>query len=1674
MRDDLFGELKVETAGSRDFDALGNPLATPIHVYRTGSNDLISLTSGDGIVHGLGGDDVLQGWSTNDQIFVSLLDSAGPQDSWVPINPLATPARVYFTDAADYIELRNDVVGTFFHGLGGDDLYACYAHQWAQIVEEAGGGRDQVRLWLEPSANIFYIPLNIEAVNIVPLFINVGDQVSLIVGNAQDNSVIGYDVIWESPNGDTGVYFYDYIVEGGGGNDAFYGAGGDDNVSGGADNDILLGGPGDDILNGGTGNDQLNGDEGDDVLHGEDGNDVLNGGAGVNTIYGGAGDDYLGGYSTGINYLFGGTGNDNYGIYNLVDQITEEGDGIDTVFLGLTSGTYTLGSALENLEAQGTGPLELIGNASVNLIRGNNSANVIAGLAGDDTLRGFAGDDHLQGGTGNDLLYGGAGADRLEGGDGDDTLRGNEGRSDTPDGPNVLIGGGGNDSIYGGGGDDLLIGGDGADYLEGGGGIDTVSYADSLTGVLSSFSVQGDRLIGGDRLIDMERIIGSAFADTIRFSNDGDAIYIDGGAGDDNLFSSPEDDTLVGGSGNDSINGSDGTDTAVFSGNRSAYTISLAGGVTTVSGPDGIDTLTDVERLQFADQVTNAAGELLFAFINGTSDADSLNGDGAANTINGLGGDDTITGGAGNDTIDGGAGTDTAIFSGARAGYTVTTSGGTTTVTGPDGTDTLTNVERLQFSDLTLIVGAGGGQYFAGTSGVDTITGTAFGDQILAGAGDDTITGGAGNDTIDGGTGTDTAVFSGVRAGYTVTTTGGTTTVTGPDGIDTVTTVERLQFSDLTLIVGAGGGQYFAGTGGVDTITGTAFGDQILAGAGDDTVTGGAGNDTIDGGTGTDTAVFSGARAGYTLSTVGGVTTVTGPDGTDTLTTVEQLRFADGLFDPNGAPINSTTNGTSGPDVLNGDASGNTINGLGGGDVLNGSAGDDILNGGEGDDVLDGGPGDDLLNGGTGVDTVSYASAAAGVTIQLARTNDQPTIGSGRDTLTGIENLTGSAFRDYFTGDAGNNVLSDTLGGNDRFIGGAGNDTLSIERSGSGAATTVTLTGGIGDDTMTFDGNGRFTDSVTFEGQDGNDVISALGAFRANVNGGAGNDRVTVDTLGGSFVVKLGSGSDTLILADTDGGFAGSAANLVRDFVAGAGGDVLDLSAYLAGGALTNFTGGSNPFLTGHMRLVQAGEDTLVQIDRDGGSNGFVTVLTLQKTLASSFTAFNFNGLAPLPAPVEGGAGADSLTGTSGIDVLNGNGGNDSLVGLAGADVLTGGAGNDVLDGGEGDDVLNGGSGGLGDTASYATASAGVNVNLATLGLQNTGGSGFDSLTGIEHVRGSAFTDELRGDGFANQLTDTLGGNDFLRGEAGNDTLLITRSGGGAATTVRLNGGADNDALTFTGNGRYSDTVTLEGDTGDDVITVSGGLTIGIDAGAGNDTVIYDTLGGVHRMTLGTGTDTVRLAGTGGLFQASGDNLVRDFATGAGGDVVDLTAYLSGGALLNYTGGSNPFGDGHMRLVQNGTRTLLQVDRDGGGNSYQTVLTFANTTVGSFTTANFNGIDPTGGTPIPVLAADKDAESGPQVWVLADSDKALSPEVLPGAEDEADDSFLTCSGHLSLDDAGPLVLPGQPADHWPEPGELFAFARVGRSDLFDRITGEDGEPFPGSAPRDFGHDGWVF
>ena len=200
----------------------------------------------------------------------------------------------------------------------------------------------------------------------------------------------------------------------------------------------------------------------------------------------------------------------------------------------------------------------------------------------------------------------------------------------------------------------------------------------------------------------------------------------------------------------------------------------------------------------------------------------------------------------------------------------------------------------------------------------------------------------------------------------------------------TATTSIRATFldgNDSAVITGATSATLDGGTGN-DTLTG---------GSADDTLTGGDGDDSLTGGGGSgDVVSYAGAGAGVTvnLSTTG--TQPTGGAGTDTILTVEGVT------------------GSAQSDTLSGNGSANS---------LNGGAGNDTLNGGGGDDTLDGG-----TDTGTG-DRVTYSDATAGVTVTLASSSGQSTGGSGTDTLSGLENLTGSAHDDTLTGGAGVNDI---------------------------------------------------------------------------------------------------------------------------------------------------------------------------------------------------------------------------------------------------------------------------------------------------------------------------------------------------------------------------------------------------------------------------------------------------------------------------------------------------------------------------------------------------------------------------------------------------------------------------------------------------------------------------
>ena len=295
--------------------------------------------------------------------------------------------------------------------------------------------------------------------------------------------------------------------------------------------------------------------------------------------------------------------------------------------------------------------------------------------------------------------------------------------------------------------------------------------------------------------------------------------------------------------------------------------------------------------------------------LRGGADNDWLEGRVGNDQLYGDAGDDTLLGGAGNDTLVGGDGVDWVSFEDSQsAGVTASLFAGTAVST-DSGTDTFSGFENIRGSDFSdVLTGDGLANRLEGRSGIDTLRGGAGNDYLDGGSsadelygedGDDTLVGGSSADVIDGGSGNDTAVFTSTFASVTITHEGGAIIVSGTEGRDVLRGIETLQFADGIVDVSADGvaasetRRNLTGTAGADTLTGGGSRDSLSGGAGNDLLRGGGDNDTLDGGGGFDAALYSGARRQYTANS----TTVSGNgEGTDTLTSIEEARFVDGVL----------------------------------------------------------------------------------------------------------------------------------------------------------------------------------------------------------------------------------------------------------------------------------------------------------------------------------------------------------------------------------------------------------------------------------------------------------------------------------------------------------------------------------------------------------------------------------------------------------------------------------------------------------------------------------------------------------------------------------------------------------------------------------------------------------
>lgn len=243
-------------------------------------------------------------------------------------------------------------------------------------------------------------------------------------------SIAAPSVVQELADGTSVVNFEQLRFTGGTGHDGITGGRLSDVLNGGAGNDTLNGGAGTDMLIGGTGADSYVFDRLSDTVEedtvstavaerdtvtyiGTSGTYVLGvnvenlllggtaaingtGNAAANAITGNAAANVLNGL-TGVDTLSGMGGSDSYFVDVAGDVVVETiagaAGGVDLVTFTGTTGTFTLGSNVENLTLTGSAAINGTGNTLANTIIGNSGSNVLSGGLANDTLTGGLGND---------------------------------------------------------------------------------------------------------------------------------------------------------------------------------------------------------------------------------------------------------------------------------------------------------------------------------------------------------------------------------------------------------------------------------------------------------------------------------------------------------------------------------------------------------------------------------------------------------------------------------------------------------------------------------------------------------------------------------------------------------------------------------------------------------------------------------------------------------------------------------------------------------------------------------------------------------------------------------------------------------------------------------------------------------------------------------------------------------------------------------------------------------------------------------------------------------------------------------------------------------------------------------------------------------------------------------
>ncbi len=1043
---------------------------------------------------------------------------------------------------------------------------------------------------------------------------------------------------------------------------------------------------------------------------------------------------------------------------------------------------------------------------------------------------------------------------------------------------------------------DVLPTGEGAD-IEGTGG------ADKLTGTADGESIAG---LGGN-----------------------DTIY--GGGGDDSLSGGAGADLLMGGAGADTLRGGSSTydidgdgpgtatdehrDTISYKYSPMGVTINLNAGTASGGDAEGDDLGTDIE---------NVIGSMHDDVLTGT---DNVN---VGNSLWGLGGNDILSGREGEDMLYGGAGDD--MLDGGDENDTLEGGYGADELTGGLGADTASYASSMMGVTVRLHSGQAMGGDAEGDTWGDTVTveysmpaedpedppvlkeetvpdivhltGSHMADILAGDSRDNTIMGMGGDDKIYGGPG------------------GGDDVLHGGGGAD--------------MLFGGIGADDLHGGDGDDMLHGGPGADDFYGGAGNDMIYADLDDDVIDGGSN---------PAGHppdmdTVSFARLVDMNVGTSADDPFTLGARAEDRTIPADVDAVNIERVI-GTDEDDFITGaDESADDEN----------DAGEEI-EGGDGGDTLVGGVG--------GGDTVSYESSDRRVRVDLGdgtATGEAGSSNSGGhatgDTISGFEDIKGSAHGDVLQGLTGTETTTGTvtatgstlwgLGGDDSLTGGFDNDTI---EGGAGADevdggfTASTTEGVVGTNTqantLSYAGSdaGVTVNLVTSTASGGHADGDEIETYELTLNEG-GDNETEIDVA--TFVNVTGSMHDDHLTGDMFNNHLAGGAGDDR-LSGGAGADVL------AGGpGADRLDGGEDANERNNMVPDPDGDEgAMMAASEDWAAyRGAMEGVTVNLNTGNGTGGDAMGDTLKNVELVWGSAHADTFVASEGADIIHGDGGSDTVsyeaskhgvtVNMAGDNpvnvvdtTFTAATDTDGTPGNEDDtpDIYNPA------TDAIVTAWRGGNFTERPTAVEDFGTDATnksyakgDVLASIENITGSRQDDNITGDAVPNTLkggagNDELSGggqNDKLYGEAGNDAL------NGDAGDDMLMGGDGNDDLD---GGEGAD--TLNGGAGDDDLTGSGGAdTFVFSPGDGDDVIV----------TFAEADDKIDLS----AFGLDADELKAAISVRAGNTVINLNDY--GGGTITLQGTDIDVLEKGTNAEENEIETLsVRVDLNNDGDFGDTV-----------------------------------------------------------------------------------------------------------------------------------------